>query len=498
MSKIILYNLIIYQLIIFSSIKLINSFYALPFETIFIKDETIKENDYHTKLIQNDLYVNLTIGEPEQQFKSILKMDKYGFIIYEDAFDYSISNSYEIVDEELRISWLYNFNSTPSKDNFYLPSFNSYKDFNNKKYDIKKTDKATFLLIEQKTGKIDNFNKMFYKYGIIGLKFNSNSYFNAPEFVNSLKNIKEINNYIFSLKFENKYINNFSDNDNRGYFIVGEELIDDEKEKDEIKYALCEYFGGAIEWDLKFQKIYTNLNNNKNGYKLETKTSHILVNSPYMVGDSEYFEYIEENFFNELVNKDVCFYNNKIKDGEYSSFICNSKSEYFMNKLKNFPDLIFEHRDLEFNFTLTKNDLFAYNSFNKSDTNLYFLILKNLDGQYTYYNWIIGIPFLKKFRLSFDYEAKRIGFYKKDGKINGENKEKNNFFKSIYFKIIIVVILIIIIFTLGMVFQKILQKPRKKKANELDDNYEYESYKENANNNIINEENNKIGVEEIN
>ena len=421
MSKIFLYNLIIYELITLSSIESINSFYALPFESIFIKDETIKGNDYHTYLIQNELYVNLTIGSSEQQFKSILKMDKYGFIIYEDAFDYSLSESYEIVDEELRISWLYNYNSTPSKDNFYLPSFQSYKNLNNKKYNIKKTNKAKFLLIEQKSGEFNNFNQMFYKYGIIGLKFNSNYYFNAPEFVRSLKEIKEINKYIFSLRFDNKYINNFSYNDNKGYFIVGEELTDDEKEKEKIKYAQCEYFGGAIEWDLKFHKVYTNLNNNKknnkDGYEVDEKIGHIVVNFPFMIGDNEYFQYIEDNFFKELVNKDICYSNNYINDGKYSSYICNSKIEYFKNSLKNFPDLIFEHRDLEFNLTLTKNDLFAYNSFNKSDTNLYFLILKNLDG-YTYYSWVIGIPFLKKYRLSFDYEAKAIGFYKNGGKTN--------------------------------------------------------------------------------
>ena len=41
-----------------------------------------------------------------------------------------------------------------------------------------------------------------------------------------------------------------------------------------------------------------------------------------------------------------------------------------------------------------------------------------------------------------------------------------------------------------MFFQKKFQKSRKKKANELDDNYEYESYKDQKkndnNNNIIN------------
>ena len=128
--------------------------------------------------------------------------------------------------------------------------------------------------------------------------------------------------------------------------------------------------------------------------------------------------------------------------------------------------------------------------------------MKKKDIEYTHYNWIIGIPFLKKYRLSFDYEKKRIGFYKNDGKIINNNinkdkkEEKYNFFKSTIFKVILIVLFILIIFILGMLFQKYLQKPRKKKVNELDDNYIYEPYKDSINNNK--NDFNKIGIESIN
>ena len=153
--------------------------------------------------------------------------------------------------------------------------------------------------------------------------------------------------------------------------------------------------------------------------------------------------------------------------------------EYLNN---NFPDLVFEHKEFGINFTLTKNDLFAYNIFNDSDTNLYFLILNNI-GERFYIPWSLGIPFLKKYRLSFNYDSKMIGYYKNDGKIIDKNKnvENNNIFNSDFFKIFIIVILGIILFLLGMQMQKLLQKQRKKKANELDDNYDYEPYKDNNN-----------------
>ena len=45
------------------------------------------DNDFSTKidgflLFQNELYTNLSIGTPKQNIISILKMDKYGFLIY--------------------------------------------------------------------------------------------------------------------------------------------------------------------------------------------------------------------------------------------------------------------------------------------------------------------------------------------------------------------------------------------------------------------------------
>ena len=491
-------------LFLFLLFNYINNFYVLPFDNILVKDETINSSDYHSYLTQNELYVNLSIGTPKQDFKAVLKMDKYGFIIYENALNFKLSTSLEEIDEDLKIGWGSSYDYIPFKDNFYLSSFDSYLDFNkyknDKLYNIKKINKATFLKIMPKNGTSYYFNEMFKKYGIIGLKFNPNQYFNAPEFVLSLKAIKEIQSYSFSLKFDNNLKNGFSVNNNKGYFIVGEELNDDEEKKEEIKYANCEVFGGELSWDLKFEKIYTkvnNIENDLNEFKELNKIGEIIANNPYIIGTDEYFKYINKTFFNKLVEKNYCYCNHFKWHGlsHYNmySYVCDSKSKDFMEYLNNnFPDLIFEHKEFEMNFTLTKNDLFAYNNFNNSDTNLYFLIMNCMEKLYD--NWYIGIPFLTKYRLSFNYDTKKIGFYKNDGiiidkKVKSIGNDGKNFFDSIIFKIILIVLLIFIIFILGMVFQKKFQKSRKKKANELDDSYEYESYKDQISNdnNIIND-----------
>ena len=486
--------------------KYINNFFVLPFDTIYINDKTIKEEDYHTLLFQNELYVNLSIGTPRQDIKAMLKMDKYGFLIYEDAFNPNLSTTYEKIKENLKISWVWNFIPFSLKDHFYISSFNSYKNFenyisqnNNKEllYNITKTNKTKFMSIHLKNTK-NNFNKMFHNYGIIGLKLNGNPNFNPPEFVVSLKKSQEIKSYSFSLKFNNETKNGFFNNVNKGYFIIGEELTDDESEIDKICYTNGLKYGGEINWETNFDNIYTknnnfNMNKNKNDFKhfiSKRKQGNFFVNKPYILGTKEYNEFINETFFYELIEQKICYVNYKINNNDYFSYICDSTSKIFINNLNNnFPDLIFEHKELGENFTLTKYDLFSYNIFNNSDLNLYFLVMfANPKGHSYIFSWLLGVPFFKKYRLSFNYDTKKIGYYKDDGKIIMKQNRKINNFKLLnnnYFKIFLILILICIIFILGMCYQKkIIKLPRKIKANELEDNYEYNSYINNKNNDI--------------
>ena len=73
--------------------------------------------------------------------------------------------------------------------------------------------------------------------------------------------------------------------------------------------------------------------------------------------------------------------------------------QIFLEKLdKEFPDLIFEHKELEEKFIFTKNDLFTYNMYNESDEYLYFVVLFPLiKSKYHVMSWILGIPFIKKY-----------------------------------------------------------------------------------------------------
>ena len=108
-----------------------------------------------------------------------------------------------------------------------------------------------------------------------------------------------------------------------------------------------------------------------------TYSSEFIANFPYIKGIPEYFEYINTNFFDDLLEKDICHIINFTKHDinvKYDSFgyACDSNSKYFLDKLNdNFPDLILYNHELNKNFSLSKSDLFAFNTINPTDNNLY-------------------------------------------------------------------------------------------------------------------------------
>ena len=84
-------------------------------------------------------------------------------------------------------------------------------------------------------------------------------------------------------------------------------------------------------------------------------------------------------------------------------------------------------------------------------------------------NWIFGIPFLKKYLLTYDYDHKVIGFYKQSNKLF---KNKDYKFNSI--KIILFFIVVLIFGFAGFFISKYtFGYNRKKRLNELQENYEY-------------------------
>ena len=141
------------------------------------------------------------------------------------------------------------------------------------------------------------------------------------------------------------------------------------------------------------------------------------------------------------------------KDNNFKYYYCDKKVDF-----SKFESLYFKQKEFNTTFELNYKDLwFEFNG------NYYFLIIfhnNNLNDK----NWILGEIFLKKYLFVFDQEKKVIGYY---------TIEKKGF----PFLFILNIILVILVLVFGFGFWKYYHlKPKKIRANELVENFDYSSY----------------------
>jgi hypothetical protein len=379
----------------------------------------------------------------------------------------------------------------------------------------------------------------------IGLKFpdyNNNNF--QKTFIQQLKRKNTINEYFWIMIFHD----NESNRDYDGAFIFGDILNDFYPTIFNISYSrdkLVHTYTGSrrknnnittnnvlLEWGLQFDEIYyENSTNNESStneknivYIKNTITSfNFEINAIFST--FEYSRNIQKDFFNYYFNENICkptFMRNSL----YKFIYCKA-SNFTQKDLEKFPPLNFKNRILRFIFTLDYKDLFSLTN-DKKYYIFKIMIVNVYSGNEDGGQWVLGLPFWKKYQFSFDTDNKLIYFYNKDGnfldelsedeyeyndnkeetkdktKNNDEDKNKidsdisNNKtndskndnsqkYINIEIKTLVLLIILIIVFICLLVFliiiliKKILFKKgfvlkRIKKANELnDDEFDYSS-----------------------
>ena len=118
--------------------------------------------------------------------------------------------------------------------------------------------------------------------------------------------------------------------------------------------------------------------------------------------------------------------------------------------------------------------------------------------------WELGTIFLRKFQFVFDENNKVIGMYKyyegddkeqKDNDGNNPDDPDSNIMKIVLIVSLSVIFAALLIF-IGMFIQKKCNKNRKKRANELKENFEYVSENTDENGLAINSDKKIIKEEE--
>ena len=248
---------------------------------------------------------------------------------------------------------------------------------------------------------------------------------NTNNIIIQLKNMKIINNPVFYF--------NYTDNNN-GFLNIGFEPFEinphlyskyNMKRIDIdfiLDYEIKNENRGKFRWNLNFTKVFyfrnlptqSRLNtyvevSRKNTRKVEYFQALFFPEDDLIKGPFEYEELIEKDFFDSLIDEDIC---KKINFERKFFFVCSK--EYKKLLKQTFPTLYFYSEALNYMFQLNYDDLFI-----EKDEYLIFSIyfdylqIEVFRGAFLS-EWFFGKTFLKKYCFSFNPEKEQLTFYKEN------------------------------------------------------------------------------------
>ena len=450
--------------------------FPFKFQTIQSNSYSYNSSTFLNENLKKNLIIELNIGTPPKKINAELTSESACF-----KFPLSYQNIPQnyYPNESSTFGLKQKVNSFPYYEDAY--DLFSFGNNNDETYNIS-------FAIEQ-SNKIFLSNKSFTP--SIGLNMPTliGSYmFKCSCFLFDLYNKKAIDKKIFSVKFNNKY---------DGQLIIGEDLTRYDSVHRKGKYISNYFF---YKFSFNYDSVFSKSSFNKIEYMNITgdyqnyRTASINLNLGLIIGTEDFKNFIHNNFFEYLVKKKICQIElGKYEEKEYYIYVCYrlkvageaNPRHPGTNYYEQFPNIYIKSKQFEYNFELTKKDLFEQ-VFDK----YYFLIIfpKKYDDKEKH-SWILGQPFYKKYPFTINLDASTIGFYlynntendennnSKNGIIDTQEKDKNlknNIkIKDIIIKIGEIFVVILLLFGAYFIGMKV-KEGRRKRANELnDDSYEY-------------------------
>ena len=389
-------------LIIFINVIYSEKIFKIPFKYNSISHFFPNQSHPVTNRYMSQLFIEILLGSPPQKLNCSLILNSF----------YSLFLSHELPD--IKLSSYYNktlsytYNLETNEQYYWEEDFDKAEIFTDNiklfSYDNKSlllNETFTFLLIDGLGFRNPN---EFYASGMIGLRLRK---------ADDIKQINE-NRFLYQIKkygladTETFYFD-FNQNDENGYFVIGEDLFND---NNYLKIYAGSLFMPklGLEWSFNFDSIY--YGNQKIEY---SNDALIKTENGLTVGPSNYEEIIKDFFRNE--NKCNLNYT-KMGYCTYKYYTC--EIDFDENKME---DLIFELKSITYKFILKGTDLFYIENGKK-----YFKILFVFQQQEY---WYFGRNFLTKFHLRFDTDRKMIYIPlnnedKKDNSNPDDNNDKNN------------------------------------------------------------------------
>jgi hypothetical protein len=438
------------------------SYIIIPFKTYhqeYKSSQNIAE-DFLRENINNTIYIELEIGNPPQKIPGLIYSDEFGLFIINKKCKIpsnfkNIESSSTFVKSELHDNYTYKFRT---QTDMLLGS---------EVFKFQINDKSTKQAImdfmyspnlnEQSSFKEENAEKHFgdnnnYGYTCVGIGIRAELYLGNDYESNFVRQLfyKEIveSNY-FSIIYD-------EDSNDKGIFLIGVEphIYDKDKyEEKRLRHINSRGHNFFIFWSLNPDRIFFKIDNKEINIPKNLVCS-LEYSLGLIYGTKDYLDLIKQHYFDQLILEKKC--HEEIVNSAYTVFYCYNK-----NDIKKFPSLNLFLQQFLFTFNLDYNDLFQ-----EKNGKYFFKIIFDKNNKM---QWKLGKPFLKKYTLYYDYNAKTVGFYNQDP--NKKSSKVWNVLLNIFF--------VIIIFIFGYVGffygKKAYDKVRKKRIYEIEDNYVYQN-----------------------
>ena len=383
------------------------------------------EDNFLNYITSNQYIANLSIGNPSQNIPININLNKeYFFILGNNTGNYNeeLSSTLELSDTKITSNHEYFISGYKSNESISLYNLNEK---------LIQILKLPFVLVNKKAKNTD-----FILSGGIGFGYQSQSSPNE-NFLKYLSDKKYIDSYTYYIKFDNK-----NENEGKIYFGNYPHEFDKRNYPENIfSYFSTPFLSSEFIWEIPFE--YFEIENDRitiSSIDFNNSLNGIIANDAFK-------KIFDEYYFAKYYNK-TCNYKTQ---GKKTFIYCNKDLD-----IKNFSNLNFYSKHFNYTFELSFNDLFK-----KEGDKYYFLIV--FDKQ-IFRNFQFGEPFFRKYPFVFDQDRKFVGFYKFD-------KLKNEYNFVLWILVFIFFILCVI---LGICLMKnIYYKPRKIRANELEENYSY-------------------------
>ncbi len=426
----------------------INNYIVIPFNQLKSEEQLEEFKDAEELLnhlsvlkLYTDFYLGLyphklpTLLSQNIDFFTLTKNQKKE-LLSSDNYSPSSSESLKILDKNNKIN-LYNnkqeYIEATEVFHFLTADGDISHIYSNKdlgKIDAKHYKQYLFINFYYPDFKISDYE------GVLGLSFNNANYPNN-NFIQELKTKSVINSSIWSIDFPDIEEDTYTE----GNIIIGEypHIYDSKYYKKEDYYSYKIPLNSTTDngWEIKLDSCSILQNGEVGASCNYLNTISINLGNHMMYAPKYLFEQLKDLYFEDLFDTRICDYK-KIKiDKEKIIFVYCEKESFNIDEQRKFPKIIFNIQsfggDLELNYKdvfLTVNDkvylMIAFSSKENDDT------------------FKLGQIFLYKYKFTFDYDNREIGFYRNDLKNEKiAHRIKRAFRGKTFFTILLLVVIVI-------------------------------------------------------